>query len=338
MHACTTVDVIYDAQQWEAAKRSTALMNGLFRDDPPSVERYTLVPRDDARRRFLCPDALGAVTYHAGSVWPYRLATSLLQLCLAKGLNLQTETPVTSLARGPAGSWTLQTPRGAVAAGRAILATNAYTAAILPALHGCIVPLRGQVSAQRPGAGLPKPALRNTYTFAYAAGYEYMVARPGGAAGEGDIVIGGGWAKQPGQGAAEFGVCDDAALCPGVSAYLASCAREYFGANWGEDHAAGRVKAEWSGIMGNTADGVPFVGEVPGWEGLWVCAGFNGHGMVYAERCGEAVAGMVVDGVRPAWLPDCFAVAERRLAREFEGTRDVKPVEVEVGEDARSSL
>lgn len=30
--------------------------------------------------------------------------------------------------------------------------------------------------------------------------------------------------------------------------------------------------------MGVTADHHPFVGEAPGQEGLWICAGFNGHG------------------------------------------------------------
>jgi hypothetical protein len=35
----------------------------------------------------------------------------------------------------------------------------------------------------------------------------------------------------------------------------------------------------WTGIIGMTADFVPFVGAVEGMEGQWVCAGFGGHGM-----------------------------------------------------------
>lgn len=34
----------------------------------------------------------------------------------------------------------------------------------------------------------------------------------------------------------------------------------------------------WTGIIGMTADFVPFVGPVEGMEGQWVCAGFGGHG------------------------------------------------------------
>lgn len=50
----------------------------------------------------------------------------------------------------------------------------------------------------------------------------------------------------------------------------------YFGKeNWGED---GKVLQEWTGIMGYTKDGQGIIGEAPGQEGLWICAGFNGHG------------------------------------------------------------
>jgi hypothetical protein len=35
---------------------------------------------------------------------------------------------------------------------------------------------------------------------------------------------------------------------------------------------------EWTGIMAYTFDSQPIVGEDPDREGLWICAGFNGHG------------------------------------------------------------
>ena len=54
---------------------------------------------------------------------------------------------------------------------------------------------------------------------------------------------------------------------------------KYFGKeNWGEDDAEGRVRSEWTGIMGTSADGLPYVGKVPGMEGCWVSASFDGHG------------------------------------------------------------
>jgi glycine/D-amino acid oxidase-like deaminating enzyme len=33
----------------------------------------------------------------------------------------------------------------------------------------------------------------------------------------------------------------------------------------------------WSGIIGLSADGVPFVGELPDKPGQWICAGHHGQ-------------------------------------------------------------
>jgi len=35
---------------------------------------------------------------------------------------------------------------------------------------------------------------------------------------------------------------------------------------------------EWTGIMGYTKDEQPIIGQAPGQDGLWICAGFHGHG------------------------------------------------------------
>lgn len=52
----------------------------------------------------------------------------------------------------------------------------------------------------------------------------------------------------------------------------------------------------WTGIMGRTGDGMPFVGRVPGRERTWVLAGFNGGGMALIAICARAVGRMVVEG------------------------------------------
>lgn len=51
--------------------------------------------------------------------------------------------------------------------------------------------------------------------------------------------------------------------------------------------------ADWTGIMGFSADGMPWVGMVPGMQGVWICAGYSGHGMVEAPGC----AGVVAEGM-----------------------------------------
>jgi glycine/D-amino acid oxidase-like deaminating enzyme len=36
----------------------------------------------------------------------------------------------------------------------------------------------------------------------------------------------------------------------------------------------------WSGIIGLSVDGLSFVGEVPGKQGMWVCAGHHGQQVI----------------------------------------------------------
>lgn len=49
---------------------------------------------------------------------------------------------------------------------------------------------------------------------------------------------------------------------------------------------------EWTGIMGFSRDNTPFVGPVPGSPGVFLAAGYTGHGMPNAWLCGAAVAVM----------------------------------------------
>jgi glycine/D-amino acid oxidase-like deaminating enzyme len=71
-------------------------------------------------------------------------------------------------------------------------------------------------------------------------------------------------------------VLDDTVINPVISKYLAHACAGYFGRdNWGKDR---KVLQEWTGIMGYTLDEQPIIGEAPDQEGLWICAGFHGHG------------------------------------------------------------
>jgi glycine/D-amino acid oxidase-like deaminating enzyme len=73
-------------------------------------------------------------------------------------------------------------------------------------------------------------------------------------------------------------VYDDSSIHPLVSKYLTKAVETYFGADtWGQD-PKDPVVQEWTGIMGYTRDRQPIIGQMPGKEGLWICAGFNGHG------------------------------------------------------------
>lgn len=193
-----TVDIVYDQDQWDEAHESVVLMRQLMGDGDPAAQ-YEFCDGEETARRFLTPGAIGSIKYEAGSLSAYRLVIGILNLALARGLNLQCNTPATSVFRDhlqdQEALWSVSTPRGVMNAGKVILATNGYTAHLYPKLQGVIVPLRGFVTAQRPGRAMPGVGLSNTYSFIYREGYEYMIPRPPGAKFAGDIVIGGGLTK-----------------------------------------------------------------------------------------------------------------------------------------------
>ncbi|KAJ0159607.1 hypothetical protein CTA2_9401, partial [Colletotrichum tanaceti] len=315
---CGTVDAIYDGVEWEAAKRAVEAMREAMPGDDAS--KYDLYDADETRRRFhVSGEGLhGGVAYEAGSISAYRFATGVLELCVDKGLKLFTETPAVGVERlggtggrtGESGrrGWIVQTPKGPVAARRVVLATNGYTAFLDRRFQEVIVPTRGQIAAHRPGSKMPCGGrLPTTYSFIYEGGYEYMVPRPAGAPFAGDMVIGGGLVRAPDEGLEEYGTTDDSRLNPVISSYLHETTPRYFGDNWGDDDGdgaagGGRLRAEWTGIMGFSPDGFPFVGQMPGIgggggndEGLWVSAGFQGHGMVFCWMCAKALVTMMLD-------------------------------------------
>lgn len=69
---------------------------------------------------------------------------------------------------------------------------------------------------------------------------------------------------------------DDSSVNPFISARLRTTLAEHFRSeNWG---CNGERLMEWTGSMGYTKDREPIIGEVPDQKGLFICAGFNGHG------------------------------------------------------------
>jgi glycine/D-amino acid oxidase-like deaminating enzyme len=358
---CETVDIFFDQAELDMGIINVHEMRELMPDDLSGASQYQIWGAEEAKDRFLAKgrgykrvgeqqsyqvddesECVGAISYPAGTLSAYEFGTSMLKLCLSHPsalFSLSTFTPATSITPSPStpGSYTVTTPRGRVTASRVIVATNGYTASLLPQFHTRIVPLRGQVTAQRPGAGLPQAGLNQTYSFIYGEGYDYMVSRPGTAPDAGTIVIGGGLmlSDATGLGVVESGNYDDESLNPLVSAYLQDSASRCFGENWGADHGEGRIRKEWTGIMGYSEDGYPYVGRVPKAgdpgagceEDVWIAASFQGHGMVMCWSVARALVERMVaaEGGEAAedncvteletWFPRKFWVEEGRFRR-----------------------
>lgn len=280
---CDTVDIIYDQQSWDDGVRAIEMIRKAIPGHPAS--HYKLWDSKETAEKFLCKGAVGAISYEAGSISAYKFVIGMLKMAVGKGLNMQTGTPVTRLLKhddddDDDGSWEVTTPRGTIRAPKVVMATNGYTAALYPKLQGTIVPLRGQITAHRPGSNMPRSGLRTSYSFIYGKGFDYMIPRPAGSKWAGDIVIGGGLTKGAEEGLCQYGNTDDGVVEPETSKYLVGSTLGFFGEeNWGRDHPEGRIRREWSGVMGYSADLHPLVGEMPGEKGLYISASFQGHGM-----------------------------------------------------------
>ncbi|CAO2655003.1 Nn.00g117360.m01.CDS01 [Neocucurbitaria sp. VM-36] len=350
---CDTVDVIYDQATFDLGKVAIQAL----RVDALATEKaegnmswYQIHEKnEDIEKTFLVApenvnpevegkeDLIGAFRYTAGRIHAYRFTTGVLKNCVQDGLQLCTNSPVhdirasTQKADNGRPMWDVFTQYNTITAQNVVLASNGYTPYLLKDLQGAIVPMRGQITAQRLGKATKLPSsLPTTYSFIYRDGYEYMIPRPL-PDGTQHIVIGGGLGRLPQAGASEYGNVDDSSLNPLVSGYLRESLTGYFGAeNWGEtyEEEAGRVVHEWTGIMGATADGRPFVGEVPGRRGMWISAGFNGHGMVLCLKSAEAMVKMIEHGSvqgKPDWFPDSFLISKERLGRcNFRGRTDMQ--------------
>ena len=139
-----------------------------------------ITDQEELRRKHRVNGAKAAtLTACAGSLWPYKLVTFILETLIKAGrLNLQTKTPVTKLeplstdtsvnGGGSPPRQILHTPRGVIKARHVILATNGYTSHLLPEFSDLIVPERGTMTALLPPAGSNR--LDDSYGFVGAFG------------------------------------------------------------------------------------------------------------------------------------------------------------------------
>jgi len=250
---------------------------------------------------------VGVIASPGGACHPYRIVTSIFADLLnrypdrwatlsprrhtpaltdTRRLFLFTQTPCTGITPPSAVTpyYTVQTPRGTITAHHIIHATNGWASHLLPGLRGKIIPVRGVMSAQRPGTGLPTSAAGSrAHTFYYTPpGFDYLTQLPGhegkGNGEGGELLFGGGAAQEGRFVLSEVGVADDSGYHLGIASHIQGALPEHFGReNWGpesvdvsreeggDDEAwgQGRVKALWTVILGISADMQPWVGRVP---------------------------------------------------------------------------
>jgi gamma-glutamylputrescine oxidase len=160
-----------------------------------------------------------------------------------------------------------------------VVATDGFTASVLPELDGLVVPTRGQVLITEPLADV-----RYLQPHYARDGYDYWHQRP-----DGRLVIGGNRDAAP---AEEETAVEE--TTPVVQERIEALAARLMG-------EPPRVARRWAGIWGTTPDGNPLVGPMPGRDGVWIAGGYSGHGNVLGLACGELVARAIL-GERPPEL------------------------------------
>ena len=202
------------------------------------------------------------VTLEDGEFHPVKFLHALAREAQKKGARLFADSAVTG-ASWRTGLWETRTSRGVVRARTLVLATNAYTPRLCPALAPLIAPRRGQIVATAP---LGREVVsRPTYAH---WGYQYWRQTS-----EGRLLIG-GWREIDLEGETGFDAVTTDHIQLAIEQGLADLVPE-----------GAAITHRWAGIMGFARDGRPLVGWLDAEHHLAICAGYTGHGMAMAPAC-----------------------------------------------------
>ncbi len=203
------------------------------------------------------PDFRGAIFHpRDGAVQPARFVRSLAARAADRGVEFREGDRVASLDE--------------LDAEQVVVATDGSGRGLLPELDDALWPARGQVLATEP---LPERLFDCPH---YARqGFDYWQQLP-----DGRIVLG---------GFRDFSIMSELTdveeTTPAIQAALDSFLAELVG-------YMPRVSHRWSGIFGLTQDLLPLVGRVR--DGVWIAAGYSGHGNVLGFLSGELVAAAIL--------------------------------------------
>jgi gamma-glutamylputrescine oxidase len=198
-----------------------------------------------------------------GALQPARWVRRLAGLAAEAGVEIRERSRVDSL--------------DALDATHVLIATDGYSQGLLPELEAAVEPTRGQVVVTEPlGEELfPSPH--------YARhGFDYWQQTP-----DGRLVAGG---RRDATLAAENTAVEE--TTDAIQTQLEELVRELLG-------RLPPITHRWAGLFGTTADRLPLVGPVPGRDGVWVSAGYSGHGNVMGLACGELVAQAILGKPAP---------------------------------------
>ncbi|PKY02459.1 FAD dependent oxidoreductase [Aspergillus campestris IBT 28561] len=274
-----------------------------------AAQEVSEVAKDHAEIVSGVKGAQGCISFTAAHLWPYKLIHHMFTKALNHGgLNLQTNTLVNSVSPAPdsQSGWAVQTSRGTVKASKVIMASNSYTSSLLPEYKEQIIPYRG-VSCHITTPG-PAPLLVNTYALRFKDwDFDYLIPRP-----DGTIVVGGARSAYFRKKDLWYDNTNDDEVIEETRRYFDGYMQRNFR---GWEKSGAEVSEIWTGIMGYSRDKLPRLGPVPDRPGMFIMAGWTGHGMPQIFLAAKGMAEMIVGDVsyRQTGLPRVFEETADRL-------------------------
>jgi sarcosine oxidase subunit beta len=211
---------------------------------------------------------VGAFTPGDGQAHPGRTARAFAAAAVRLGAEIRLG-EAARLAVGPDDKVTAHLGGEAIAADQIVLATGAWSIAILDAL-GLVLPLRWR-GLQMLLSEIAPALLAPTVT---AVGRNLSLKQLS----TGQVMVGGRWLAAPVAG------------CVAAEPIEANVGRQWAGAAALVPAFASLALAQtWAGVEAQTFDALPFIGPAPV-RGLYVATGFSNHGFQIAPAVGELVA------------------------------------------------
>jgi len=233
-------------------------------DLPPALQRIGLV---------------GCLTPHDCALHPARWYRLLAAAAERAGARIYEGTRVSGPVAAP-GEGPVITSKGLVKAASVVVAADGALPVLVPEYAGRVRSRRLHMVATAP---VP-PAIE---TMVYARwGFEYLQQRL-----DGRILVGGFSDVD-----ADDSYTDSDAGSPFIWERVERYLREDLGVQ-------PEITHRWAGVVGYSDDSLPYVGEVPGRDGLYVSGGYSGVGNVPGFMCGRDIADAIAGRGREILFP-----------------------------------
>ena len=213
---------------------------------------------------------------------PYKVTNGVRELTEQKGNRVLTSTQVDGVTQNDDGSFSVSIRhKGTIKTKKIVYCTNAYTPELVPELKDILTPFRGQMVATNILSDEVLgvfPAMSITCNDCS----EYFRLHAG------RLLLGGQRSDVRGQ---QLGIIDDGEISPSVYEKLRSFMCQYLPVL---DQNDVKLSHTWSGIMCQTPDGLPLVGQIS--PNAYIAAGFNGYGFAHAVQAAMIIKDLIKDG------------------------------------------